>query len=263
MSNRPRAHADEMSPEELFLSKLEVIERVVASVCRRHCLYGAEAEDFGSGVKLKLIADDYAVLRKFRGKSLLETYLTTVIVNLYRDYQIQKWGKWRPSAKAKRLGQEAIQLEQLLYRDGRSLEEAVEILIRNFRVGLSRQELTELAAQLPQKSRRRIEGEDQLPDLPGDERTERRILDEERAATRSRAEEALEKALERLSGEDRLLLKMRFWDGFTVARIASSLKLEQRPLYTRFENLSKELRATLEGEGVGASEVAEILGGGG
>jgi RNA polymerase sigma factor for flagellar operon FliA len=40
---------------------------------------GVEADDFASHPKLKLIEDDYAILRKFQGRSSLRTYLTVVI----------------------------------------------------------------------------------------------------------------------------------------------------------------------------------------
>ena len=91
-----------MTPEELFLSKLQLIERIIASICRRHCFFGDDADEFDAWVKLKLIDHDYAVLRKFRGKSLLKTYLTTVVANLFRDHLIRKHGKWRPSTMARR-----------------------------------------------------------------------------------------------------------------------------------------------------------------
>ena len=92
-----------------FLAQLDLIDNVVASTCRRHGMLGDDAEDFKSSVHEKKIDDDYGVFRKFRGNSSLETYLTAVINNRCRDYRIQKWGKWRPSAKAKRIGTAAMQ----------------------------------------------------------------------------------------------------------------------------------------------------------
>ncbi len=103
-----------MTPEQLFLSNLPLIERVIGSICRRHCVFDDEADEFDAMVKLKLVDDDYAVLRKFKGKSLLKTYLTTVVANLFRDHLIHKHGKWRSSRIAQTLGQEAVQLERLV-----------------------------------------------------------------------------------------------------------------------------------------------------
>lgn len=247
-----------MTPEELFLSQLQLIERVIASICRRHCFFGDEAEEFDAWVKLRLIDDDYAVLRKFRGKSLLKTYLTTVVANLFRDYLIRKSGKWRPSAMAKRRGQEAVQLEHLLYRDGVAVSEAVEILKRNAGVELSREELTELAAKLPVRPPRRFESDDKLQHMAEDGRVEERVRDRERAEILQRVEGGIAKALARLEPEDRLILK-RWLDGFAIARIASQLGLEQRRLYTRKDKALRELAAGLEEEGLTSTEVLDLL----
>lgn len=47
------------------------------------------AEDLESEVRLRLLEDDYAVLRKHRGDSSLVTCLTVVIANMFRDYRIR------------------------------------------------------------------------------------------------------------------------------------------------------------------------------
>ncbi len=248
-----------MSPEEQFLAQLELIDRVIGSICRRHCCFGADAEDFAGTVKVKLIDNDYAVIRKFQGKSLLATYLTTVIANLFRDYRIQKWGKWRSSAKARRLGTEAVQLEQLLYRDGCSFDEAARKLQGDFGVELSREELRKIEIELPRRLPRRSESDELLAEVAGDDRAERRALDRGRSEVLKRTETALIRALERLPAEDRLILKLRF-EGQKVVRIAKILGLEQRPLYSRIEKNLKQLRASLETSGVTREEVRDVVG---
>lgn len=55
--------------EAMFLSQLDLIERVTAFVCARNHLMGAEVDDFASHVKLKLVEGDYAILGKFQGRS--------------------------------------------------------------------------------------------------------------------------------------------------------------------------------------------------
>jgi DNA-directed RNA polymerase specialized sigma24 family protein len=63
-----------------------------------------------------------------------------------------------------------------------------------------------------------------------------------------------------LPPQDRLILKMRFGQGFNVAEIAATLHLPQKPLYRRIDAILGALRKRLEGEGMRASEVAELLG---
>lgn len=247
-----------MTPEEQFLAQLELIERVIESICRRHRCYGAEAEDFGSSVKLRLIDNDYAVLRKFQGKSLLATYLTTVISNLFRDHRIRQWGKWRPSAAARRLGTVAIFLDELLHRDGYTFDEAVTKLRTDFRVKLSSHELREIAIRLPPRTpRRELEGDEQLLEVASDDAVEDRVVDLDRAEMLRKTEAALADALESLAPEDRLIIKLRF-DGFKVAKIAESLGLAQRPLYSRIERILKNLRLFLEAAGLQREAVRQL-----
>src|SRR5215510_1984357 len=89
--------------EALFLASLPVIDDITGQVCRRHRLSAAEADDFRSEVRLHFIDRDYEVLRRFEQRSSLPTYVTVVIQRLFLDYRNRLWGKWRPSADAKRL----------------------------------------------------------------------------------------------------------------------------------------------------------------
>ena len=157
-SRRPRPAAvlgRPMTREQLFLSELALIERVIAWVCMRRCLHGADAEDFASTVKLRFIENDYEILGRFEGRSSLKTYLVAVVNHLYLDFQTQRYGKWRPSAEARRLGPVALRLESLLYRDGLTFEEACGVLLTNFRVAEGRDALYEMSGKLPRRTNRR------------------------------------------------------------------------------------------------------------
>ena len=117
-----------MKPEDRYLQNLGTIERIAACVARRYHLDASEAEEFVQEVRVRLLDNDYAVMRKFEGRSSLSTYLTTVIGRLFMQWRVEQWGKWRPSAEAKRLGPTAITLERLLSRDGLTWSEAVSVL---------------------------------------------------------------------------------------------------------------------------------------
>lgn len=237
-----------MTPEDLFLAHLPHIDKVVAHFCRKHHFQKEECEDFRSRVHFKLIDDDYAVFRKFQGRSSLNTYLTTVVANEMRDFLNYLWGKWQSSAEAKRLGPVAIRLEKLL-RDGRSFDEAVQDLQINHKVEMSWQELHEMAARLPDRFPRRNEGEEGLLNLPapGDP-ADSRSDKEEREAMRRKILAALSELREALPKEDQVILKMR-GGGFTVAQISRFLGLDQKQLYRRIEKILKELREELERRG--------------
>ena len=184
--------------------------------------------------------------------------VNVVVQNLLYDYQNHLWGKWRPSAEARRLGPLAVQLERLLSREGYSLGEAFEILRTNHHVGMSPEGLTDLAAKLPPRNLHRLmEGEEVLQSQLSLEMTPAEFaVARESAEKRSWVRGLLLEALATLSPEDRLIVKMR--ERFSVAEIARTLNLEQKPLYRRLERISKSLRSTLERMGVSAKDIADI-----
>jgi RNA polymerase sigma factor for flagellar operon FliA len=248
------------SVEDLFLSELATIERIVGWVCARHHVSATDADDIASHVKLRIIEDDYALLRKFQGRSSLRTYLTIVIERLFLDYRITAWGKWRPSAEARRCGEVGMLLERLLMRDGYTLDEAHEQMQTNHGVAIGRADLERLATRLPQRSPRRLQGEEALGGVPSRDRpADALLVDEERESAAERVSTTLRQVLEGFDTQDRLILTMRFEDERTVAAIASALRLEQKPLYRRIERLARELRHRLEAAGIDADVVREIL----
>ena len=249
--------------EKAFLALLPTIDRIVSFVCRRNGLGPAEADDFRSLVRLKLIENDYDVLRRYRGQSTLRTYLTVVIQRRFLDLRISEWGKWRPSAEARRLGPAAIELERLTARDGLSFDEAVETIRTRAGEQPPRETLEALAARLPSRSPRRFVGEERAETVPTNEDVERDVLGRELAAQGEKAAAELKAALAELSPQDRLILRMRYQDSFTIADIAAFFRVDPKPLYRRIEGILGKLRGRLEEAGVSGEEVSRVLNGGG
>lgn len=244
----------EPTPEQLFLEHLPSIKGAARKACRERHLGPEDTEDFISIVTIKLIENDYEVIRKFTGKGgcTLKTYLVVVVNHAIQDYLNHLWGKWRPSSEAKRLGPLAIQLE-LLMRDAHTFtfDEICEILRINHHVDKSPQELAEIRDLLPPpRSRRQKEGEEVLAEIPDSvEGAEERLLGEEREARHQRALEALRRAQEKLSREDRLILRLQS-DKVSVAKIALSFGFDQKSLYRRIDRLKKTLHEILERDGI-------------
>lgn len=246
--------------ESVFVSQLDVIERVIAFTCRRHRLSSTEADDFASHVKLRLIENDYAILRRFQGRSSVRTYLTVVIQRLFLDYRVKAWGKWRPSAEARRRGPVAVLLERLIVREGHSFEEAYELLKTNHGVEEERAALERLASRFPERTKRRFEADDALADLPSPERPpDAAVAERDSQQAAERLSKALGALMSSLETQDRLVLAMRFEDGRTVAEIAATLRLDQKRLYRRVDKLLRDLRAGLEAAGLDAATVADVL----
>jgi RNA polymerase sigma factor (sigma-70 family) len=248
-----------MKPEETYLQHLQTIKRIAGFVARRHHLSSSEAEEFVQEVCVRLLDDDYAVIRKFEGRSSFSTYLTTVIGRLFTQWRVEKWGKWRPSAEAKRLGDKAVTLERLLSRDGYTFSEAVRVLT----TGESPYTVRELEAiylRLPDRIPRPIEVPgDKVPDVVAVEPDAyERLEADDRTRMLRQAMQKLDELIQKMEAEDRLILQMRFWDARKVPDIAETLHLDQKKLYKRLDRLFGVLRRELEKAGFNQSDVAGL-----
>jgi RNA polymerase sigma factor for flagellar operon FliA len=261
VADGPAGAPDERVGEALFVSGLPHIEAAIRFACRRNGCRAEEAEEFAGHVRLKLIEDDYAVLRKFEGRSSLRTYLAIVVQRLMLDFRNARWGKWRPSAEARRLGDVALRLEALLYRDGHTLAEAGELLRGREGRKLGDGELHELARRLPVRQPRRHEPESALAELPAaGEGAEAFVRERERIERAREIRALLHREVEALPTEDRLILRLRFEQGSTMGDVARVVGGEAKPLYRRVERLLGSLRAALEAAGVRAEELPELVG---
>jgi RNA polymerase sigma factor for flagellar operon FliA len=249
-----------LNDEALFLANLPAIDAVVNLVCRRHHLTAAEADDFASEVRLHIIERNYEPLRKFEGRSSLRTYLTVVVQHLFLDYRNRLWGKWRPSAEAKRHGPLAVLLERLVTRDGWTCDQAMESLRINHRIEIDAP-LRALAEKLTQRSPARqfvaeSEAEGVASRTPA---SDVNVLRAEHDFFAKRVQTALDRVRQTLTPEERLILKMRFEDSVPVADIARALHLNQKRLYRTIEQLLATLRQGLEGEGLDRGEVTALF----
>ena len=250
-----------MDFQKLLLEHLELVDRVVRFVARRHHLSKADTEDLSSLVRLRLIDRDFAVLRKFQGRSNLGTYLTTVIEHIYLDFCVVNWGKWRPSAAARRLGPVAILLDQLVTRDGLTFNEAVGTLQINYGVTATREELYAMFVQLPTRTVRRFAAEEELAAVAGVVGTRDRALErEDDVEVVERVEAVLAHLLAELPASDQLLLKLYFQDGLSMAAIARMLHIPAKPLYGRMSEATRSLRNKLRQQGIDGKDIDRIVG---
>jgi len=249
-----------MEPEQVFVQNLDLIDRIVAFVCRRHHLDASEADEFASHVRFKLLEDDYAVLRKFEGRSSLSTYLTTVIQRLYYQYRVQLWGKWRPSAEAKRLGEKAITLERMLTRDDYTLSETIAILTTGAEPLYTRAEIEALYLRLPVRQPRAVLVTDSsVPEMAAESAADDGVMHQQRECTARAVATAMDGAMQSMDAEDQIILKMRFWHAAKVPDIATALHIDQKKLYKRIDRMIATLREAVERAGVSRAEVGDLL----
>ena len=245
--------------ETQLLENLSTIQRIVHAVCRRHGSAPDDAEEFMARVLFRLIDNEYAIFRKFRGQSSLATYLTVVISMFFRENRSAEWGRWRVSAAARRAGDLGVRLEALLMRDGMPMTQAAQSLRTAGRTFLSDRELARLASTFPRRAPTRSVASDRpIPEAVASSRADDRVdlldaIDEATAlASATRA------ALQALAPHERVIVRMHFMEGLTVAEVARGLGVPQKPLYRQLERARVKMRAHLERSGISREQACRV-----
>ena len=247
---------------ELLTSNLALIERAVGFASRRYRLDPNDAEEFAAVVKLKLVENDYAVLRAYEARASFSTYINIVVQRLALDYCIHVWGKWHASAEAKRLGSLAIELEQLLLRDGRTVDEALVILAPKHG-GITRDSLQTIAARLPERAPRHRDVGIEKAEFVAVTRpaeVEEPVFAGDRRVASERLSSIMSAVIARLPEDERLILQLRFEGGMTVPQIARALGLDQKLTYRCIEKRMREMRIELERAGIAWRDVLDLIG---
>ena len=245
---------DAHTAEETFLEHLPGIERLIALTTRRFRLSTADSEDFASAVRLRLIDNNYEILRKFRGQSSLQTFLAVVVTRCCLDYCRARDGRWRPSVRARRLGPAAMALERLMVRFGLTFADARQSLATSNTY--SPGQLESLGERAVSLRPRAVEGVD--PDtLPAKPEPDLVVG----VAERRRIAVAVREALATLDVSDRRLLYWRYRVGLTVTQIAHREGLERKRLYRRVERVLHQLRLELARLGITVNDARAVVGG--
>ena len=226
------------SPEAVAL-----LSAVLRSVARRR-LGPDDAADFVQSAELRVLQRRYDVLARFDGRSSLRTYLHAVVARLLLDWRNTAYGKWRPSASARRLGPVAVFLDRLISRDGCTAAEAVEIA-RTRWPHLPAASLVELTERMPAHSPRRVVLRGLRDDVAITEFDDPVVRGEAEEAAR-RQRNAVGRALRTLAPGDREILRARYVEGRTVRAIAETAGLDPKALYRRLERLLIGLRRMAE-----------------
>ncbi len=277
-----------MNPAEFFKDNLKHIEEVIKSICIRYHIHGEDAKDFSQDVKLNLIEDDYKKIRAFKGKSTFKTYLTTVISRIYIDYRREEKGYWRPSKVAKELGNIAVILEELIYRDRHTFQEAYAILTMNHKFTITEDESYDIYCKLPVRRVRpftKDEGDKPLdstydsahlnpskkrPFWRGDKpldstydsapRPDEILITKEYNERKEKLLEVIKEIRSSLSSEESLLLKMFFEDDQKISVIARILNKDRNYVDRRIKVLLSDFRKKiLATPGINEGDVIELI----
>lgn len=172
----------------------------------------------------RLKADDYRVLREFRGKAKLTTFLTTIIANTVVDLLRMKKGRSRAKDRAKKIGDVAERLYDCVFCRGYSLVEAHGYLQTTCGIAASYNELSVMLERIRghEFSGKLSAGEESWPyvgkEIQTDDGLELVVRDPAQTADellvhrerKDLSRQVLDQVLEELSGEERLILSLRF-----------------------------------------------------
>lgn len=244
----------------MLLEHLPLVDKIVRTTGRRRHLSPVELEDFSGVVRLRLIDDDHAILRKFRHRSSWWTYLSAVVERLSLDYCADKWGRWRPSVPAERLGPAAVLLERLISRDNHPLPEAIEMIRTNHAIGMSEAELIGIWERLPHRSRTTEVGEEAAAALPSPGGSDENVADAERQEHVRRLDRALRDALNRCSAQERVVLALRFDQGLSMVQIAKLTGASVPTLHRRLDKAVRQIRLSLSQSGLDRRDIMSLIG---
>ncbi|HJW96072.1 MAG TPA: sigma-70 family RNA polymerase sigma factor [Thermoanaerobaculia bacterium] len=253
-----------MTPEaasRLFSANAELIDALIDRVCRHAHMRPADAEDFGSVVKLALIEDDYAILRAWEQRSALSTYLTVIIQRLHADERSRTLGRWEPSAEARRIGKIGVLVESMIVRDGRSLDDVLPRL-NAIEPALTIDQINEIVARLPKRTGRPkgIPLDDVETEIPSVEEADARALASELGKLSDKASRIVRDALAGLPLQDRMIVRLRFGEAMSIADISRMMNVPQRPLYRKMESVLEHLRRALTQAGIRRSSANIVVG---
>lgn len=245
------------------------ISRIVRDRARHAGLTAEDAQDLEQDVRLRLMEDQGAVLRRFSGRGSFTGFVRIVSRNLAEDLLRARLGRRREPEAVQKLDPLARRVHHLLHVDGHHADQ-LEHLVRDgsgrlvpkteIEAALARLDATmhgREPARRPQLVPLTIvssDGEERerlLPDSTADAET--LLIEAQDRERQDAALEALSTALLRLPEEARTYLRHRFMvePPLPPRRIAQLMGLPVEDLYRRRARWEAALRAELGKLGVG------------
>jgi RNA polymerase sigma factor (sigma-70 family) len=237
-----------------------------------------EALELSNLVLDTLQRDNYRVLRQFKGNAKLSTYIITIVARQAVDMVRKKLGRSREKERAQRYGKTGMLIYEKIIRQGRPVSDVYRELKAGEGIPGSLEAFETIARKIKGKKNNppsplemeanpvvkegillKVEGNEKeevvIPDTHSD--PQELLMEGQR---KQRLGQVVGEAIAQLSGEERMLLRMRFpADGEErprkVEQIAKLLGISLKAAYKRIDRLLKKCRRLLEQEGVSIDEL--------
>ena len=260
--------------EKYIESNFSALKSVITSVCKKLYHIVSDCEECVSDLILKIVENDYEILRSFPGGNdyKIATYLFTVLYRKAIDITRGDEGQYRPSTKAKKLGRCTVELEKQLYY-GSSLQEAHQTMLN---IEECRNITFDDAQKIENKIRRKTgkpkptteyvsdintlygESSDEYPDITTGKPLNEHLVDgvhnkdplenfeeEEGNEVRKQFQKLMASFMDKLKGEDLIIFNMSFFKSVNVSQIARSINQERYFVATKIKELLEDFKELL------------------
>ena len=261
-----------------------VLKSIINSVCKKLYHVVSECEECVSKLLLKLVDNDYEIMKSFPGGKdfKFSTYLFTVLYRKAIDGVRGEKGQYTASTKAKNLGKCALVLEKELYY-GSSLQEAHQTM-------LNLEECKNISFNDAQKIENEIRRKTGKPktdtvyvsdinilygesseDEPGIEQPKplnehlvkglhnknplQNFEENEANEVRVKYQNILESFFEKLKGDDLIIFNMNFYKNVKTSQIARSINKERYFVAKKIEELLEEFKESLVKNGLSLEDL--------
>lgn len=89
---------DLVDAERLFIDNFALLDYLIRGFARHHGLSASAADELVGAVRLTLVADDYAVLRRYQGRCSLRTYFLVLAERQLRAIRRTARGRTAPTS---------------------------------------------------------------------------------------------------------------------------------------------------------------------
>ena len=268
--------------QELFHQHIEFIEKQCFKAVRmkRTALSPSQdielendALELSGRVMDTLSENNFQVLRQFKNKSKLTTYLTSIIANQAVDMIRRKKGRNREKERAGEFGDMGLQVYQKTVVQGLSHERAYQELKNDGRPSLSESEFLEIASRISGSARN--PGNMPNPDdnlirmgsrdsQTGEIISPDNLSNPEDTSIRKDREQHMDQLLRdtinELNGEDKLIIRMRFpvnpdQEAESIDSIAAALGISSKAVYKRISRVLKKCRQHIKKRGLNIHDI--------
>lgn len=228
-----------------------------------------EALELANKVLDKLREKDYKILKQFKGKAKLSTYITAVISNQAVDMVRRKKGRGREKERAKKIGPLGERIYELVFAAGMDVPAAFSELRSKFSFSGSMEEVEAIAAKIRGK-RLPAAG---VPSWQGNRVVKEGVRNMEtgeliiadrhsnpeditiEAQRLQKLKEVTDSIISQLKGEERLILRMRFpvsedEKPKDIEQIAGLLGISRKAVYNRLSRVLAKCRDNITRIGV-------------